>query len=434
MMALSRRFLLLLLLAAFAVRLGGLAWRGELRVPPHVGAEAGAMAHALLEGRGYQTPFGNTSPSTHLPPAYPTLLAGVIGLQDALHLPGHGPRGSDATAYYVMLALNLAAGALLPVIAVKISEAAGFPRLVAVIAGAALCLCPEALRAASLVWDEAIFVTLAALLLWWIIRRATGPAPTARSAAGFGLANGALALLNPSLVLALPLAWVTVTARRLGVRPTLAQGMIIAALTILGGLPWHLRNWVLLDPPARVFVRGNFWLEVWSNLHPVSMATGTPQVVHPWAVNGTERLVRDGQPLTEQEYFAFCRERSLTVLGQPQYLATHVARQFNSFWLGLAEAQRWQRSPTLFFLAQGLPAILGILGWMLVRPRVAPAVLDALMMLLIVYPLPYYLAGGGARYRHPIDLVLYVGLGWAAWWVMDRKRARASVPATAKPN
>ena len=225
--------------------------------------------------------------------------------------------------------------------------------------------------------------------------------------------------------------------RGMGVRwrIVLVHGVLFAGFTVVGSAPWNVRNWFLLRPPALVFIRGNFWLEVWSSMHPVmrvEKVDGTKELepLHPW--NGTERMERkdaDGvmRKLREQEYDAWCRERAVAEFRlRPGSFWRDVAVQFNAFWLGVAEAIRWGRSVTMFFLAQGVPALLGLLGLVLARKRMAAGVGAALAGVLLVFPLPYYLAGGGMRYRHPMDVVIYLGIGWLVWMGIEKWRGRSA--------
>ena len=304
----SRTVSILLFALALVVRLSGLMLRGEYHPPPEpavVGAEAGAIAHHLLAGHGFATPFDTTadaSPSTHLPPLYPYFLAGLGGM------------GLSRFWIFAMaIALNLLASASLPVLALYIGAAARFPKPVTLLAALALCFCPEALRAVGLVWDEALLTTLAALLLLYMIRQlAPAPAdptppdpavpnpalaePPPTITATLGFLNGLLALLNPALCIAIPFAWLAaLQARGVSLKKLPAHAFLLLATTFLGSSPWHIRNWFLLDPPAHVFIRGNFWLEVWSSLHPVAQikyADGTTHSlpVHPW--QGSESLNR----------------------------------------------------------------------------------------------------------------------------------------------
>jgi hypothetical protein len=428
----SRTLCLLLFFLALALRVAFLAARHELTppAPPNiVGAEAGIIAQHLVAGHGFATPFDltpNASPSTHLPPLYPFFLAGLLwmGL-------------STAGVFYVALALNLFASAILPVVALAIGEAAGFGRRAAVVGATALCVCPEALRAAGLIWDEALFTTVIAALTLWMLRRFTRPARS-RQSVTLGLLNGLLALLNPAMVLAIPFAWLAgLRAKGLAWKQLPLHAIIVVAMTLVASSPWHVRNWLLLRPPAPVFIRGNLWLEVWSNLHPLERLTlpdGTVRLlaVHPWHLNGTETLVRtDTQPptpLTEAQYYAWCKERALAAFREnPRLLTTHLANQFSGFWLGIGEARRWGKNPAVFFIAQGLPALLALAALYLKRKQLPPTTIAVFCALLIVFPLPYYLTAGAARYRHPIDWTIYLG---AAAIVMPRLPGREEPLAT----
>ena len=445
------RVVVLIVMLALVVRVGALGVRGEWRVPGDVGAEAGVVARSI-RGGAFSTPFdgpiitiirviehwhqgAGNSPSTHLPPVYPGILAGFMWVQDTLGLPG-SPSGmsplvrartdDEASVFYMALGLNLVASCLLPLVALMGARWVGWPRGVGVGAAVAMCFCPEALRAVGLVWDEALFALCAAALLYVVVHWLDRPEiPTWKSSAALGTLNGVLSLLNPAMVLALPAAWlVGVATGQARVRVLLGHAVLLGVMTIVGGAPWHVRNWFFLDPPAYVFVRGNFWLEVWTNINPIRWEDGQPLVMHPWYVNGIEPMQRDGHPLTEQQYFAWCKERVLAsaLFHDPGVMAGHVGRQVNGFWVGQAEAARWHRNQWVFFLAQGVPAMVGVLGIWVARKRMGVVVRNVLVTVLVAFPLPYYLAGGAARYRHPMDVVLYLGVGWAGYWVWRRVR------------
>ena len=424
--AISRRTLLLLFVLALVVRVGFVAVRGGFTPPPIVGAEAGLVAEGVVQGRGFVTPFGGGSPSTHLPPGYPMMLAGLVKVEQWLAPVRSFDSDIDPSllpgplVFYAALAINMHASAALVVVAAKLAQAMGASAREVVIAGALMCVCPESLRAAGLIWDEALLALCVGGMLLLMLRRL--PKATWKTSAGLGVLTGVLTLLNPAGTLALACAWLAalrsrgVTWGRLAV-----HGGVFAAMILLGGLPWHVRNWVLLDPPARVFVRGNFWLETWSNLNSVDFTPRGPVVVHPWPGNGSETMNRDGKDLTEQEYFAWCRERALARLSEPGVATGHVARQVDGFWLGLAEARRWHRSEAVFFLAQGVPFLLGITGLFLARRKLAAGALGMMVVMLLVLPLPYYLAGGAARYRHPLDVILYIGVALGVDAVLARR-------------
>jgi hypothetical protein len=421
-----RAIFLTLILVTLCLRIMGLVVRHEYNVPPFVGAEAGAIARNIVQGHGFASPYddpatGVHAPSTHLAPIYPGLLAGMMKLGM-----------SQTDLHYNAVAINLLFAALLPAIVLSIGQAARFPKPVSLLAAMGMCFCPEAFRATGLVWDEAIFVTLSALVVLWMLARLNRTAPPRlRDSSALGLASGFLALLNPAMTLALPFGWLA-ALRTAGVpwRKVLLHGILLMALTFAGSAPWNVRNWFLLRPPAAVFVRGGFWVTTWSAMHPVERienpdGTVEFQPLHPW--NGTDPMVRTEngvtRQLTEQEFDDWTRHKVLAAARQdPGRMARHIIDQFDSFWLGIAEARRWYKNPWTFFLAQGVPAIGGIVGLYLARRRIAPPVLAVLCGLLLVFPLPYYMADASSRYRHPIDLILYFGCAWAAWLILTRRR------------
>ena len=393
----TRRLLLLTFSLALLTRLLAVTLRGEFHPPAIVGNEAGIIAQHLLDGHGFASPFTRTpdaSPSVHLAPAYPFLLAA------ASKLLGLSPTGGpSAAAFYLMLSVNLLAGSLLPLVAMDISRRAALSPRVSLLTGLLLCFCPEAFRAAGNIWDEALLALGVACLLWLLVL----PAKTL----WVGLANGLLSLLNPSFAPAAIVAW--------GIRKNWRAALVAALLTVAVGLPWHIRNLSLTGQP--IFIRGNFWLEIWTSIHPITFETingvRTPHGTHPW--NSGEPMVRDGRPLTELQYLAWCRDRSLAAISaDPAAYARHIAAQIEAFWLGTNEALRWEKNLIPFWLAQGLPAILGLCGLLAARRRLDPRLRRMLLSILLIFPLPYYLTIGAARYRHPIDIIIYLGIALAA--------------------
>ncbi len=408
-----RALLLILFIVAICLRAIGFMVRHEYNPPPIVGAEAGVIAQHIVNGQGFASPYdysAHPSPSTHLSPIYPYMLAAFMkmGL-------------SSWGVYYAAVLINLFFAGLLPVVTLLLADAAGASLPVSLLAGVLMCFCPEAFRTVGLVWDEAIFVTVSTAFLWWMLRRFSA-GPQKRDAAWMGAVSGLLALLNPVMVLALPAAWMAgLWSLRVRWRTVLFHGAIFTAMTLVGSAPWNIRNWFLLQPPAYVFIRGPFWLATWSSMHPIQRTVRSDgsieyQPLHPW--NHTEEMEKidaDGtvHPLTEQEYFAYCKQRVLAEFrAHPNELFDHVATQIDAFWLGMAEARRWYKSQLMFFIAQGIPAIAGVLGLILARKRMAAGAFAAFLAMLAVFPLPYYLADASMRYRHPIDPILYLGIAW----------------------
>ena len=429
------RWITFILFLALIVRLAALVARHEYVPPQSVGAEAGVMASSLVQGHGFLSPFpGIHSPSTHLPPLYPMLLAALLKLQTNVLPERAAAPVPGAFVFYVALAINIAASILLPWLAWLFCRAAHFPEAVSRLTALLLCICPEAMRAVGLIWDEALFVTSVAALLLLLLRDAQRPFRWLLPLRS-GVAAGLLSLLNPAFLPSAVVAWLALNFRSFDqtspfqhTRRTLAALLLFMASAFVIQLPWHLRNWVALDPPAPVFIRGNFWLEVWTNLNPL-MTIRTPDgprlmPVHPW--QGTDPATQSAS-LTEQQYFALCRSRALASpeFQQPRAFLTYVGRNIDAFWLGLAEAQRWQRNPLLFFFAQGFPALVGLLGIFLARRQISAPVFRMVVALLVVFPLPYYLTGGAARYRHPLDILLYVGI---AWFLKSLAYKRKSAP------
>jgi len=267
-----RAIFAILFIFALCLHFMGMMIHQQYVVPLNVGGDAGLIAHNLADGFGFSLPTDvppYAAPTTSHAPAYPGFLALLLkfGL-------------TDAQLYYRAIFLNLFFCALLPPIVLAIGQDARFPRPVSLLAAIAICFCPAAFRAVGSVSNEAVFVTLSALLLAFMLARlAKSALPGLRTSAAFGAASGLLALLNPAMLLALPAGWLAALfARRVAKKQLAIHAVLFLGTTLLASSPWHIRNWLLLKPPAPVFICQSQWLTTWSTL----LAPGGSQSIWRW--------------------------------------------------------------------------------------------------------------------------------------------------------
>jgi hypothetical protein len=165
-------------------------------------------------------------------------------------------------------------------------------------------------------------------------------------------------------------------SKRLNVAVTLV------AATILILLPWTLRNAVVFH--RFIPVRSNFWAEVsYGNLGFENHATG-PSMEY--------------QRLGEIAFGDVSKQRALSYIrAQPLEFFHKTVRRIGEFWVypeggfGLS-----------FYLS--LCTLLGLCLMFKVQPW--PAAFFALV--LIVYPIPYYVSFVFSRYRYPIEPIMYL--------------------------
>jgi hypothetical protein len=426
-----RAIFLVMVLVALCVRVIGMMTRGEYLVPPLVGDEAGAIAQHVCEGPGFTSPYdagGGASPSTLLAPAYPYLLAGLMKASPSQTMIFNG------SVYYTAVALNLMFAAALPAVVLAMGQAAGFPRPVSLLAALGMCASAEGFRAPGRIGPEAIFATVTALQMWWMLKRLRGPElPGLRAGAWMGLLSGVVALLDPSMAVALPCGWMLgLRGKGMAWKRVLLHGGVFLAMTVAGSAVWNIRNWFVIEPPAHVFVTGSFWGDTWSALNPVEEVAVKQSVerlaVNPW--NGNDPMTREvngvTKRLTEAEYLQWCRERVLSAAGaDPMRMVGHVLGQVDAFWLGEGEARRWGGNPWAWFLVQGVPAVAGVAGVWMGRRGMGRGVAGLMGGILLVYPLPFYVSGATAQVRHPVDALLALGCGWLMWRLLERRRGGA---------
>lgn len=412
----SGRLLLVLVLSAFLVRLCVIPFlMGEIVDPDrdhwNFGKEEGRIASSIARGEGFSSPlFGNTGPTSWSVPIYPYLLAGVFHLFGIYSL----------KSAYVILSVNALISSLvcIPVVFVawrlfgySVAQLSGwiwvfFPYAVHFSATRVWGYCLDALSLMLVVWATYEIAERSRLTLWLL----------------YGILWGIAALVNPVILSTLPPLLVWLAYRRYkssvpSVAP-IATAVVALCLTVS---PWFLRNYRAFG--AFVPFRGTFWMIFWEG------NTGDTSDLYPdWSTpahNNTE--MNQYRQLGEVGYVAEKRRLSFIFLRNSFPLFVRLTFQRTVFtWTGF-----WNLRPDYLsgepFVFPNI-AVCSILTIFMVA-GIRRAILAAqfqvipLLLVLVFYPLIYYVTHPGMDYRHPLDpLIIMLG----ASYVSSRLAARAA--------
>jgi 4-amino-4-deoxy-L-arabinose transferase-like glycosyltransferase len=254
--------------------------------------------------------------------------------------------------------------------------------------------------AAAQVWDYALTAFLFATCFCFAQRLHRYDSSFAW--AGFGILYAVTALSNPSILSILPALLVTalLKVRDMG-RRWLSRGLISVTAFILVIAPWMIRN----DRAMHAFspIRDGFWLEFWAG-NAGDSSTSNPSWAHP-ASNPAEMELFE----KEGEVAYLAQKRSMAsnfVQHHPIFFATVSLRRAGRFWTGFwSFASSYLRSepldaPNVFFCT-GITILMfrGLWRWWKADPNSAVPYL----ILLVVFPIPYYLTHSSMDYRQPIE-------------------------------
>lgn len=386
---------------AFVLRLGfvflvfrDVAFAGDAH--QQFGWEMGWVARSIALGHGFSSPFVPQTGATALvPPLYPYLLSLVFRVYGL-----YSPHAALA-----ILSLNSICSALTCVPVYLLAREIGGSR-VGKIAGWLWVVYPFSVYFSSTrVWDYSVTSLLLATC-WWLTERA-GRRGSMKQAAVIGILFGVAALSNPSVLSMFPIALSFTLWRmhRLNNR-WLRFGLVVVLLTAAVLTPWTIRNAKVLH--VTVPVRDGFWLEFWAGNHG-DTSTSNPSSAHP-ASNETEMTLY--QRLGEVAYVSQKRELGLTYIKQhPVAFLAVSARRALRFWTGFWSAgssylkDEQLDIPNVFFCsAVTLLMLCGVLrSW-----RNSPRATVPTILMLLIFPLPYYVTHSSMDYRQPIEPVIIV--------------------------
>jgi hypothetical protein len=419
-----------IVIVALVLRLAVIVLGHTYRITPRrdhfqFGWEMGRIARSIALGQGFSSPTDfSTGPTAWAPPLYPYLLAGIFRVL--------GVYSSGSAA--VILAINSIFSALtcltLYHIALRFfnfqtrtSRARSLPASATAPARWAAwtwALLPYAIYwPVRVVWETSLSTFLLSLALLLTLRIGQEQITHARAWIELGLIWGVIALCNPTLLSFLPLsmAWLWYEIRSsprawesespLGASPAgskranrlwrnLALLLVVFAAVIA---PWLIRNYLTFH--QFVFIRDNFGMELHlaNNEHSQGLWTRSE---HPGNDPQQMATFRD---MGELPYMRAEQHAAIAFIRQhPLEFTRNSLKRAVYFWVGNPQETllgTWNLAPArhLAFFLSALAAFVGL--GLCLRNRIPGAFLFA--CLLIIYPIPYYIAHPSPRYRHPIE-------------------------------
>jgi len=271
------------------------------------------------------------------------------------------------------------------------------------------------------IWETNLSALLFLCLFWFALR--LDHSQHWRSWLGFGALWGFALLVNPALLPLLPVSILWIGFRSSDRRIWFSRSVVAMLLCCAVITPWLVRNRVAFGQWA--FIRTNFGFEFWmSNYHgshgrdwlgrhPI----GSPQEMADYIAKGELRYTKEKFEIGRQ----FVRD-------YPGEFLTLCAKRVPMFWDGSTIKYNFPAAPywlpwsfpvlSLFtFPALLLVCLRRLHGW--------PLYLGAILL----YPFPYYIIHSQARFRHVLEPLMLLLIGYACIELYDRIRGTAASSA-----
>lgn len=373
------------------------------------GGEMGWVARSITLGHGFSSPFyPSTGPTALMPPLYPYLLAGVF------HVFGLYTRES---AFAILLIDSLFSA--LTCIPVYLCVKHAVDQRTARLAAWLWALYPLSIYySGAWVWDYALTSCLFAFSFYFAQRLHLQNRLWAWF--GFGAFYGIAAFSNPSVLSVFPFLLLLALwkVRRVG-GPWLRRGAVAVLALVFVTTPWSIRNERAMH--ASVPMRDGFWLEFWAGNHG-DTSDSNPPSSHP-ATNPVE--MQKWESMGEIAYLESKHGMAVDYVSHhPVAFVVTSARRALRFWTGIwSFAPDYLRSqpfelPGIFFCTVVTAfMLLGVRRW---------AKEDfnhflPYLLLLIFFPITYYLTHASMDYRQPIEpeVIILVAVGLVGFRNVD---------------
>ena len=419
-------------LFAFGARMLVLAYIWESSQAPvkaflPYGYELGRVARSIAAGKGFSSPLRlvDTGPTAWFTPIYPYLVAAIFKMWGIF---------SDQSRL-IIEAMNCAFAALTVIPIYGIAQRT-FRKNIAVGAAWTWVFLPTAMIfPITWIWDTALAALFLALIFWATLamREARAVLPWA----GYGALWAIGVLINPSLLSLLPflLAWAVWPLRRDRSLWFRFSGVTLLVFA-MGLAPWTIRNYRVFG--KLIVLRSNFGLELWLGNNP-----SVPDTWSPW-------LHPDNSPEEAEKYkhmgeIAFMAEKQHEAF---TFMRTHPAdtlqftfRRFVNNWLSITDspADVWSASPLYlkaYMVMNFLLSLLALLGALFAH-RLKSDEAWPYLMVLLVFPLIFYLTHTSLRYRFPMDPIMIIlaayGVAHPLSQWLERSHAQSGATAPVPP-
>jgi hypothetical protein len=232
-------------------------------------------------------------------------------------------------------------------------------------------------------------------------------------------------MINPSLLSVLPpLALWAIWPLRRRMVPALKLASAAAVIFAAGIVPWTIRNYVVFH--KFIPLRSNFALELWLGNNP-----GVPDSWTPWMhPNENRDEAAKYARMTEIPYMEEKQGEALAFIrAHPTDVARFTLHRFAYNWIGLwdSPADLWATAPWYLRLAIIFGCLFALLSWTgaLLASRLRNAAVHPLGMIMLIFPVPFYLTHTSLRYRFPMDPVMVVLAVFAVMYAVSAETRRS---------
>jgi len=406
---------------AFAVRM--LLCYFEARMSPNpvrtnlpYGVELGRVARAIAAGEGFSSPIRelDTGPTAWFTPIFPYLVGGIFKVWGIY---------SDMSRI-VIQTLNSVFAALTIIPIYGITKRT-FGQGAAVGAAWAWVFLPTALYYPTMwVWDTTLTAFIFSVIFWATLgMREKHDLPTWT---GYGALWAFGVLINPSILSLLPffVGWLVWEARKVSAPWAKPAAAALLVFTI-AMVPWTIRNYRVFG--KFIVLRSNFGLELWLGNNPDVTDTSAE-----WQHPNTNMV--EGAKYKRMGEIAYMAEKEREAIA---FMRTHpgdtlnlIFHRFVSHWLAFSDtpADVWENGTVYsksFLILNCLLSVLCLLGALYAHRSGDPeAFLFA--MVLLVFPLIFYVTHASMRYRFPMDPIMLILAVGAVAHLMAIARSRNS--------
>ncbi len=416
---------------AFALRMivALIVWRNApapLKPDFPYGYELGRVARSIAAGQGFSSPLRelDTGPTAWFTPIYPYLIAGIFRIWGIY----------TQTSRAIITTLNCAFTAL-TIIPIHGIAKRTFGNDVAIGASWGWVFLPNAIFfPITWVWDTSLIALFFSLIFF-----ATLKLRGERSLipwVGYGALWAVGVSINPSILSLFPffLVWLVWNERKEWTVCFKHAGAVLLLFTI-GMVPWTVRNYRVFG--KIIVLRSNFGLELWLGNNP-NVIDMLNQMLHP-NDNSMEaaKYVRMGE-------IAYMEEKQHEAL---EFMRTHPSdtmnytfHRFVDIWLAQTDSpvDIWSNASLLVRLYLAFNSLLPLLCMLGVLYAYRAGLQEAAPygLVLLIFPIVFYLTHSSPRYRFPIDPIILVlaTSGLVTLISTARSRARRTKLATPSPS
>jgi hypothetical protein len=350
--------------------------------------EFARIAWAIASGYGYSSPWADKplTPTAIEPPVYSYLLAGIFKFTGAY----------TSRSLWIAVVLNAVLSAITAVLVLRIGRRDFSPAVGVLASWVWSCWLYEAVVSIRL-WESSLAALLLMAALLWLPRLASSPGLSAWLQ--FGALAGVASLTNTTLLAVFPFFWLWswVDSRRRG-QGCGKRALVSLATFVLVLMPWTIRNYAVFH--RLMPVRDNFGLELW-------LGNGE-QMNRPSESDFPLLNPAEYNRVGEIRFMDEKREMALVFIRQhPAEFFRSCADRIFHYWTD-PEVAVW------------LP--LSILAWsgmiLALRRKGSEAVPYAIV--LLAFPLIYYITHTFPTYRHPTEPVILLLASYTVIWAGKR--------------